>query len=743
MHQTVTLRPNIVASPHVLALREELRAGSMKRLGRFSLGDLDVEVSQGRDAVWCLVRREGRGGLALRTAHVDGGDFKCRKFSAQPGEALRLEVSSVLGRHELCFTTTEAELHRLRAVVRFTPVCDLRVPYLPRDLYPLDENDDPTRVSGNVEAAQRGLTSGLVYFRLDEPSFGSVLYFQNLTAMNPYFIDTGTKPDGVVGGKWPEVGYQPPTPENQEVGEGGVLKGGKEYVLSDAIVVVRDWAADNEQEMARQFLQMLGAAYGALELPAAEYRDWVGRAERTLRDLDGAEQATRREYGDRYVMPYPDGEYPDVMVQLTVIEALHEYAMKTGKPVALEAELMKGVHRFYDPKVKTLRRYLPNVGEEQGKDRDAVDSWYLYHPMLNLGRLALRGNAEAKDVLLKSIDYGIKSAHHFKYAWPIMYKIDDFAIITKARGDERFGQTDVGGIYAYVMLQCFELTGDDRFVQEARAAIDKAKDLRFDLLYQANLTVWGAVACLRLWRITDDASYLAQSYAYLAGFFHNAIIWESDIGTAKFHKNFLGVICLHDAPYMAMYECFESFAGFEEYLAQAGPNLEPAARLLASEYCKYALDRAWYYYPDALPKEAIFEGEHQSGVINPKLSLPLEDLYPGGDPAGKVGQEIYGAGAAFKFATRSHHDVKGAPFMLYCNHFIRSSERTGERALSISLDGGETCLADIRLVRLPRRKLTKAKVITAGGDTIRPHSVSEDHIDFRVPAYGRVILSWD
>jgi hypothetical protein len=393
--------------------------------------------------------------------------------------------------------------------------------------------------------------------------------------------------------------------------------------------------------------------------------------------------------------------------------------------------------------VKTLRRYLPNVGEKQGKDPDAVDSWYLYHPMLNLGRLALRGNEEARKLLLKSIDCGIEAAHHFDYAWPVAYKIQDFSIITKARGDERFGQTDVGGIYAYVMLQCFELTGEDRFVEEAKAAIDKAKDLRFDLLYQTNLTTWGAAACLRLWRITDDPDYLGQSYAYLAGFFHNTTIWQSRIGTAKDFDHFLGAICLHDAPYMAMYECFESFAGLDEYLGQAGPGLDPEVRMLISEYCRYTLHRAVYYYPDMLPRDDIQQGDHQSGVINRKLSFPLEDLYPDGQPAGQVGQEIYGCGAAFVFATRSIHFVGNAPFLIYCDHFVRAQERRGERALSMSLDGGETCTANLSLVRLPRKKLPKVKVATAGGDQVRAHCESDDRVDFYVPAYGRVVLTWE
>jgi hypothetical protein len=487
---------------------------------------------------------------------------------------------------------------------------------------------------------------------------------------------------------------------------------------------------------------MLGAAYLVLERPKVEYRDWAWRAERTLADLESAPSATERHGGDLYVMPYVEGEMPDVMVQLSVVQALHEYGMWRGEPVPLEATLMKGVARFYDRKMRTFRRFLPDVDPEQ-KDNDEVDSWYLYHPLLNLGRLALRGNHEAKELLLKAVDYGIEAARHFDYAWPIKYRIGDFAVIEKARGDERFGQTDVGGIYAYVMLQCFELTGEDRYVEEARKAIDKAKGLRFDLLYQANLTTWGAVACLRLWRITEDSTYLQQSYAYLAGFFHNSIIWESEIGASANFNNFLAVTCLHDAPYMAMYECFESFAGFEEYLAQAGPDLEPAVRMLVSEYCKYALDRAWFYFPDALPKEILHQGEHQSGTIDPKLSFPLEDLYADGQAPGQIGQEIYGCGGAFVFATRSHHSVENAPFRLYCDHFIRAHERTGERALSLMLDGGETCVANLSLVRLKRRKLTKASVVTAGGDAIRPHAVSEDRVDFHVPANGRVILTWD
>ena len=86
---------------------------------------------------------------------------------------------------------------------------------------------------------------------------------------------------------------------------------------------------------------------------------------------------------------------------------------------------------------------------------------------------------------------------------------------------------------------------------------------------------------------------------------------------------------------MAIYECFDSFAAFERYLDDSGPDLEPAARMLIAEYCKYALDRAWFYYPDALPAEAISpEQRENNGHIDRKLSFPLEDLYPDGQRRG-------------------------------------------------------------------------------------------------------------
>ncbi|RZF61105.1 hypothetical protein EWE75_19490 [Sphingomonas populi] len=456
---------------------------------------------EGREALWAVIRRPGKGGLAVRAAHLPGGATRIKRRRADAGDALRLDIESAIGSQTVTFSYSAPDLAVLRITVALKPATRLLIPFLPRDLYPLGENDDPLRAEGRVEAAQRGLNTGVSFFHIDRPAFGSVLYFQNFTALSDYFLSTKTTPDGAVGGEWPELGYLPPTPPQSGTPPTEPLPQGRDTILSDALIVFHDDVAADEQDNGLRFVQMLGAAYRQLDLPATEYRDWVARADRSLRDLDTAPEATVRHYGHRYAHPYTDTEYPDIMVQMSLITALRDYAVWRKEPIPIESEFRAGLGKFRDRKLQTMRRYLPNVGKD--KDKNAVDSWYLYHPLLNLGRLAVDGDAHAKRLFTSSLDYAIKVAHHFDYAWPIQFKVGDFSVIVEARNDDGLGQTDVGGIYAYVMLQAYELTQDDRYLSEARAAIDAAKNMRFELNYQANLTAWGAAACMRLWRITN------------------------------------------------------------------------------------------------------------------------------------------------------------------------------------------------------------------------------------------------
>lgn len=480
------------ASPYVLGLREGLRSGRLKARGQFPLGDLQVAIVSDADGAWAIVRRPKAGGLAIRLVYAAGANVACGRLTSEDGDH-RLEVESALGTHRINLHTDGSDLHRLRVTISLTCATPLLIPFIPRDIIPLDQHDDPLGAQGNVEAAQRGLNSGLVYFHIDQPQFGNVLYFQNLTALNGYYQATQTKPDGAVGGLWPELGYLLPTPPQSGTPPTAAIPAGEEITISDAILIFRDVSAQEHQHVARQFIQMLGAVYSAVDAPSLNWHDWVWRAEKTLSDLESSPKATLRHYGHNYAHPYTASEYPDCMVQLSLLAAMRDYTAWRGKPSALEEDFAAGLEKFFDPQLKAIRRYLPNVGKD--KNADAVDSWYLYHPLMNLGRLALTGDERAKDLFLRSIDFGIKAARHFEYRWPVQYDITDFSVITATANDDR-GQTDVGGLYAWVMLQAFELTGEERFLAEAKAGLEACADLRFNINYQANITAWGGCRLL-------------------------------------------------------------------------------------------------------------------------------------------------------------------------------------------------------------------------------------------------------
>jgi hypothetical protein len=726
--------PEISGSPAgALALQSELRGGRLKPLHRLAWSDVTIDACLGLDSVWLIIRRKGRGGLALRTAYGTGG-MTAEVTRGQSTDCV-IEARGALGVHEVAIGFTEHD--SLRATTTLTPTADLLIPYLPRDLYPLDEHDDPLGARGNVEAAQRGVNGGMLYICLAQPAFGHVFYLQNLTALNAFFNATETTPDGVVGGQWPELGYQPPmmlghSPPTKP------LPAGRAMVLSDVHLAIRGACAQSEQASALLFLEMLAQIYAGLDKPATDFRDWPARARMTLRDLGRAKTATIQHYGHTYLHPYVAAEYPDSMVQMSVLTAIHAYAQWTGRPHPMEARLAAGLEKFFDSKLGVVRRYLPNVGKD--KNRFAVDSWYLYHPLANLARLAKDGDETASKLFFGSLDYAIKAARHFKYQWPIQYDVRDFSVLVPARNDQGLGQTDVGGLYAYVMLQAHALTGKARFQREADKALRAGEGLRFEMAYQANLSAWGAVAALKLWRPTGDAWFRGQSHVYLAGLFHNSEVWESQIKTAQHFRNFLGLTCLHDGPYMAIYECFESYWALQEYLDVCGEEIEPGVQLLISEYSRYGFDRAWFYYPDALPAELLSDTV-RNGHLDRALSFPLEDLYGDGQPCGQVGQEIYGCGAAFIYASLGFHRRKGMPFTLFCDRRV-TEVAAAKGTASIALDAPSGCAT--RLVVMRKGKALPKDLVAATAFGPCPALLeTPDRIEFEAPpASGPVTLSW-
>lgn len=95
------------------------------------------------------------------------------------------------------------------------------------------------------------------------------------------------------------------------------------------------------------------------------------------------------------------------------------------------------------------------------------------------------------------------------------------------------------------------------------------------------------------------------------------------------------------------------------------------------------------------------------------------------------------------YATRALHKVEDAPFLLYCDSFVRAIHRLDKVTLSLRIDGHET--TRVRLALLPSRR--NAKRIAP-----RLWSAKQEAMDIRwadgryeawVPANVALVLSWE
>ncbi|MFC6095388.1 hypothetical protein ACFPVY_01915 [Flavobacterium qiangtangense] len=602
----------------------------------------------------------------------------------------------------------------------FTPAFDLLPPNAARDIMPLFKGQGRTQnTSGRIHASQIGLRSGLLFFTLEQPKSGSVFYFQNLTALNPFCEATGTSAGDLVGGSWPEIGLKLP-----ETSSGKPLKKDKEYVISDAYVCLSDAVPSDNYEISRLYLDSLAAVYRLLPIPETKYHDWPDILKRGLDGLSNHKGcwkfADGRSYLNAYVSDYKTP--PESMVQLAVLLPLTDFDEWSGEdhsPI-IEA-LHNGLENFYDPQLGTIVRWLPALEKnldwsEEQKEPGVMDSWYLHHPLLNLSRLALKGDANAKKLLLDSLPYTIKVARHFSYEWPVFYNMATLEVLKAETAPGKGGEKDVPGAYAHLMLQAWKLTGNKTYLEEACRAAKKLDGLGLDVFYQANNTAFSAGALLSLYKETKDKIFLDLSHLCIAAILNNVQLWECNYGNARHYPTFFAVYPLKDAPYTAAYEEQEVFAALHEFLIEADSVDEvlPSVKMLLAECLRHIINRVAYYYPPMLPNEVIADKEDvKTGEIDPNLWIALEDLQDGWNRSGQVGQEVYGAGVAFGIVPRQYHRVDEANLMVFTDYPAANFRKSGN-TLTFQLQGGSEMQCRMATVPIKKDKPIPKLTVAAG-----------------------------
>lgn len=315
---------------------------------------------------------------------------------------------------------------------------------------------------------------------------------------------------------------------------------------------------------------------------------------------------------------------------------------------------------------------------------DAADS--ACSTAISTHSLVLLDHKSDFDAMSRPDARALAESHAAGVGWPVFYNIKTLEVIKAEATPGKGGEHDVGALYAHVMLAAFDLSGDQRFVDEAKRAASRLRGFGFDLAYQYNNVSFGAGALYRLWKMTGDEQYRGLSDICWANVIRNLGLWDCNYGNAKHYGTFMGLAPLQDAPYVALHEELEVLAAIHTYLALAGDDVPSPLRVLLPEYCKYLIDRAWFHYPSVLPIDVLAE-KPKTGDTHRYLSVPVEDIGEGWNRAGSIGQEVYGASTPFIIATRHCHTVPGEAFTIHCSYPVshwRSPAKASSAARSSS-----------------------------------------------------------
>jgi hypothetical protein len=703
------------ASAWHLAQRQEL-ATSGEEVHVFQDGRRKHVVVSTPSALW-LVSEWGKGArLACRLAFSPTAGLRVDAIRP-PSDDSPLEIAASSSIGEQVATVVLHNDHTVSATTTLRVADDLTIDGWPRDVLP----DLSGTTEGMVHTSQRGLRTGLLHASMTEPAAGSFMFLQDLTELGEYCDTVHASAADTVGGEWPDVGFALPSGEEP-------LPRGSSVVISAWKLALADEVPDEPVAVADQYLDLLSRLYFHLDRPEPDHVDWAERAIAARADLEQTGGCWLEIDGRRYLRAYvgDDNHPPESMVQLAVLVPLLERTGWSPDGDALIDDLRGLLPSFRDERTGMIARWLPSAenlldGGEEHEGPRIMDSWYLFHPLLNLARLAEHGDDEARDMLLESLDRVIEIAHRFTYDWPVFYDIDTLEIIKAESEEDQGGERDVPGLYAHVMLQAHELTGDQRYLDEAIAAAAALRDGGFDLAYQTNNVAFGMIALLRLHHITGDTRWLDISRVLAACLFDNVGLWSIRYGWGSVRSTFCAVFPMPDAPYTAAYEEAEVAGAAAAYLREAGDALAPALAVLLPELIRHVTAKLDAYYPPHIPRDALTDAP-KTGRLEADTWIPVEDVGDGFEPAGTVGQEVYGAGIAFSTAARTFGRIEGSDVEFSCEYPFEVI-RTSTKQLRLRVHGDPRLKARLRLTYpatdgQPRR--WRDHWIAAGGESSIP-----------------------
>ncbi len=515
--------------------------------------------------------------------------------------------------------------------------------------------------------ADRGPMAAPHLFAYSEALDSSLFYWVDLTALNSFMEAAHYTPSATPRQMKQRLGHNFSGNDLSRQPEGVVV------AMYDSYLYLTPGQPADEDAMFGRYLHNLGDIYDLIAIPNDplpawfDVTNWDGQGVPdgihlgTIHDLADEQNWVTLD-GKRYLRAYVSDtrQSAEAISQLDVYSALARYQHRFNETPDYFEELRATIPDFFNPDFGLTGMFQNSGPLVVTGAQERGDVWYELGHAVKVSELALwyPDDIELRDLAIRSGDSWIDFAHTADYRFPKFYSFETW----QGTGQ----QPDSGGCFAYFMLLLHELTGEERYVNEARHALRALDGYGFRLSYETHMTAITAAAAARLYQIEPDPLYLDIINRATANLMRLSWIWESDYGFLKEssdappgspewwqgavrQRTFFGLNPTQRSAVITAKEQYEAWIYLIETLQRVHGELDLTTEKLIAEFVKHTLLTIPRSLPVFLPPgSATVHPSAYETVSENNLSfmIPLEDLRDGWDISGAIGQEIYGAGMA-------------------------------------------------------------------------------------------------
>ena len=149
-----------------------------------------MEIRQTHLGVWLIFSLTRILKLGIRLPFDPAG---YRSVHVKKGTAIKMEITARggFGVYAVKIQILESPATLIRCTTTLTPSASLKIEAMPRDMCVLDGRMEPYSDKGRLDTCQTGNTAGQMFLQVPGEPGGTIIYFQNLTAVTQFCLKTG------------------------------------------------------------------------------------------------------------------------------------------------------------------------------------------------------------------------------------------------------------------------------------------------------------------------------------------------------------------------------------------------------------------------------------------------------------------------------------------------------------------------------------------------------------------------